>query len=309
MSNLDVALEQQGHLNKATSKEKCLSKPRLVADPTVGTRELVQVLKSFLSHKGTTDLHSLVTPGKYIKISWKQPLDGEWLEKWHQWRLILRRWHQIQSRQEKKMREAINKLMDSGEIKNTAAKDRKTFVDSLDLTIRMAMAEYRQAKADLSKREIMLKRLPKDGSQRIKMVLERLLLPKDYVPEDETDEEAEVKCTGLDTETSNQLVLASPEDVVHASSSVHAAPSTRSCSSLDEDYDLDFFSSLATTPPAKAPATPPRAPSKSGVVGFSPAEGFRSHRSSGSVGFAMSSNHESGSAGCEKKGQSHTQKP
>ena len=120
MSNLDVAPEQQGHLNKATSKEKCLSKPRLVADPTVGTRELFQVLKSFLSHKGTTDLHSLVTPGKYIKISWKPPLDGEWLEKWHQWHLILRRWHQIQSSQEKKMREAINKLiMDSGEVKNT----------------------------------------------------------------------------------------------------------------------------------------------------------------------------------------------
>ena len=125
------------------------------------------------------------------------------------------------------MREAINKLMDSGEMKNTTAKDRKTFVDSLDLTIRMVMAQFRQAKADFSKREIMLKRLSKDGSQRIKMVLERLLLPKDYVPEDETDEEAEVKCTGLDTETSNQLVLASPEDVVHASSSVHAAPSTQ----------------------------------------------------------------------------------
>jgi hypothetical protein len=34
--------------------------------------------------------------------------------------LILRRWRQIQSSQEKKMREAINKLiMDSGEVKNT----------------------------------------------------------------------------------------------------------------------------------------------------------------------------------------------
>lgn len=200
------------------------------------------------------------------------------------------------------MREAISQLMDSGEVKNTTAKNRKTFVDSLDLTIRMAMAQYRQAKADLSKREIMLKRLSKDGSQRIKMVLDRLLLPKDYVPEDESDEDAEVKCTGLDTETSNQLVLASPEDVVHGSNPVHAAPS-RSCDSLDDDYNLDFFSSVATTPLAKAPATPSRAPSKSGVVGFSPAEDFRGHRSSGSVGFAMSSNHESGSANCEKKGK------
>ena len=76
-----ISIEQQGRLNKATSKEKCLSKPRLVADPTVGTRDLVQVLRSFLSHKGTTDLHSLVTPGKYTKMSWKSPLDGEWLEK------------------------------------------------------------------------------------------------------------------------------------------------------------------------------------------------------------------------------------
>ena len=83
MSNLDVALEQQGHLNKATSKEKCLSKPRLVADPTVGTRELVQVLKSFLSHKGTTDLHSLVEnilrySGNHLSMGngWKNGING-----------------------------------------------------------------------------------------------------------------------------------------------------------------------------------------------------------------------------------------
>ena len=253
-----------------------------------------------MSHKGTTDLHSLVTPGKYTKISWKSPLDGEWLEKMASMAFDFAQVAPNSKLSGKKMREAISQLMDSGEVKNTTAKDRKTFVDSLDLTIRMAMAQYRQAKADLSKREIMLKRLSKDGSQRIKMVLDRLLLPKDYVPEDESDEDAEVKCTGLDSESS-QLVLASPEDVVHASSSVHAAPSS-SCDFLD-DYNLDFFNSVAATPPAKAPATPPRAPSKSGVVGFSPADDFRSHRSSGSVGFAMSSNHELGSENCEKTGK------
>ena len=300
MSNLDAAIEQQGRLSKATSKDKNLSKPRLVADPTVGTRDLVQVLRSFLSHKGTTDLHSLVTPGKYTKISWKSPLDGEWLEKMASMAFDFAQVAPNSKLSGKKMREAISQLMDSGEVKNTTAKDRKTFVDSLDLTIRMAMAQYRQAKADLSKREIMLKRLSKDGSQRIKMVLDRLLLPKDYVPEDESDEDAEVKRTGLDSETSSQLVLASPEDVVHASGSVHAAPS----SSCDvDDYNLEFFSSVAATPLAKAPATPPRAPSKSGVVGFSPGEDFRSHRSSGSVGFGLSSNHELGSENCEKTGK------
>ena len=60
-----------------------------------------------------------------------------------------------------KLREAISLLLEKGDVTNSTNKDKRSFVDSCDLMIRIAMQQFRHAKNDLGKRDQLFTRLPK----------------------------------------------------------------------------------------------------------------------------------------------------
>ena len=59
----------------------------------------------------------------------------------------------------KKVREALQKILDLGEIRNTTERENKSFIDNSDLLIRTAMGMFRSLKRDLIKREQVLRRM------------------------------------------------------------------------------------------------------------------------------------------------------
>lgn len=80
----------------------------------------------------------------------------------------------------KLLRESIAFLMEQDEVKNTTSKSTTAFIDAVDVSIRTAMMMYRHLKADLAKREQVLRRLSSKDSKRVRLVLEQLLLPANY---------------------------------------------------------------------------------------------------------------------------------
>ncbi|CAK8995724.1 Uncharacterized protein SCF082_LOCUS4484, partial [Durusdinium trenchii] len=179
MSSLDVALEQQSNAAKTKLKERA-GKSRLVADSSTGVRDIQSVLRNFLTYKETSDLHALISPGKFAKLTWKSQPDPEYIVKMANLCYDLAAIAPNSKLAGKKIREALQKLLDLGEVRNTTERENKSFIDNSDLLIRIAMGMFRSLKYDLLKRDQVLRRIGSPDSNKIKLVLERLILPTDY---------------------------------------------------------------------------------------------------------------------------------
>ena len=287
-SKLDQALAAQG--STSTAKRGKAAKPRLVADPRITSSEIADVLRKFLAYKETTDLHAVLCPSKVMKLDWKHGLDPDWITKMCHLAFDLAELAPNSKLRGTKVREAIKRLLDSGEARNSTARDDKFLIDSADLMIRVAMGQYRQLKISLDKREQVLRKVPKDIQQKIKLVLDRLLLPPEFLNSDDEDEE-EIIIWGNDKkDDEKEVVPVQPLALVPAESSSSKGHAYKPVPESDSyDNDMEFFKNFLSAPPA--PSTPDTRPAGASG-GFSPksVSGMPtkpSRASSGSVGFTL----------------------
>lgn len=77
---MDAVVQAENEKAKAAKMEK-LSKPRLVADPSVSAKEIMGAIRNFVNVKETKDLYSLVAPGGFRTMSWQSQVDSDWLLK------------------------------------------------------------------------------------------------------------------------------------------------------------------------------------------------------------------------------------
>eukprot|EP00435_Cladocopium_sp_Y103_P037722 s1962_g10.t1 len=152
------------------------------------------VIRNFMDAKQSKDLYALLSPPKAHRLSWKAPPDPNWMCKVS---TICYDFAEIAPNSKlagKKVREAIAFLMERDEIKNSTQKNDQGFRDLCDLTIRVAMAKFRDIKKEINKRDLLLRRMDKEDQCRIKLVLDRILLPKEYVESSEEEGDMSLRC-------------------------------------------------------------------------------------------------------------------
>ena len=144
----------------------------------------------------------------------------------------------------KKMGEAIWKLLGAKELVNESGKPDGRFVDESNMTIRVALFQFRILKQDLQEREKVLRRLETKDRKRFLLILERMQLPPDCedIPSD-------------DEEVCYETALVPYVETSDKNPSSHST-------NYDGDGDLGAFEQvLAGTIGSKSPATPPQASS------------------------------------------------
>ena len=237
MSNLDSLVERDAAASKAFRVERA-SKPRLIADPSVSVTEFMKILRDFVTQKDCKDILSLVVPAGHRTFSWKTAVDPSWLQKMSSLVFDILAIAPNSKVQGKKLEGALKKMLVEGDLKNESKRDDKTYVDSVNQLVRIALSQFRTLKIDITKRDVCFKRLSPKEKKGFNLILERLQLPSDYENQ-QSDEEQEVSC--METKSSTEsLVLAE----VGQTSVGPDAEST--------------FAKILEDPPLPAPCTPPR---------------------------------------------------
>ena len=190
MAQLEAVVEAE--LAKNDVKERNdKTKPRLQADPSVGVTDLVEVIRGFCAYRGSTDLSSLICSSSNI-LSWKTKPEPDFLLKVSGLVYELALLAPTTKLSGKKLRLALDKLFEGREIRNTTGKDTETFLDNCDVTIRIALAQYRLCKQNVAQRETVTKRLSKRDQIRLTQVLNRFHLPEAAYAANESEEEGQV---------------------------------------------------------------------------------------------------------------------
>ena len=190
-SKLDALVQSENEKAKAARMDR-LSKPRLVADPSVSAKEIMGAIRIFVNAKETKDLYSLVVPGGFRTMSWQSQVDSDWLLKVAPLCFDILEFAPNSKLQGKRVGEALKKLLDGGDIINASKKDEKTFIDTCSTLMRIALAQFRTLKIDIQKRESVLRKLVTMDKKRIFHIIERMQLPPMY-DDTNTDDENEVE--------------------------------------------------------------------------------------------------------------------
>ena len=156
MSNLDSLVERDAAASKAFRVERA-SKPRLIADPSVSVTELIKILRVFVNQKDCKDILSLVVPAGHRTFSWKTAVDPSWLQKMSSLVFDILAIAPNSKVQGKKLEGALKKMMVEGDLKNESKRDDKTYVDSVNQLIRIALSQFRTLKTDITKRDMFQK--------------------------------------------------------------------------------------------------------------------------------------------------------
>ena len=192
MSNLDALVGLDAAMGKSSRVERA-SKPRLIADPSVSVADLMKVLRDFVTQKDCKDILSLVVPAGHRNFSWKTAVDPNWLQRMSSLVFDILAIAPNSKVQGKKLEQALKKMLVDGDLKNESKRDDKTYIDSVNQLIRIALSQFRTLKTDIAKREICYKRLSPKEKKGFALILDRLQLPADY-ENLQSDEEQEVSC-------------------------------------------------------------------------------------------------------------------
>lgn len=257
MSSLETALSEHAGDVAKRAKGKAM-KPRLIADPGISVRQLMEVLRLFALHLGTKDFHCWIAPAKYMKLNWQSPPERDFLVKVSGLAYDLAQLAPNSKLSSRKLRDALKGLLDSGDIQNQTNRSDDKFIDNADLLVRIAMSMFRNLKRDLTLREPFLKRLRSEDALRIKLVLDRLLLPKDYADERDEDEQEDPDILMCDSQSQPSK---SPRD--HLDDSL---PLTDKDPDIEQllDIDMGWTENILESTPKKSN------PGSSTDVGFSP---------------------------------------
>eukprot|EP00435_Cladocopium_sp_Y103_P021623 s1541_g5.t1 len=233
MSSLDDLVASENEKKKQLASERA-SKPRLIADPSISARDLMGVLRSFMNQKESNDIHALIRSPGARPLSWKSGPDHEWLPKLCNLVFEVLKVAPNTKLGQKKLGEALKKLLEGGDMINSSGRDDKTFLDACNQTIRIALAQFRTLKQDVTKRDMLLK----------------LQLPLNF-DDHNSDEDTEVPCFNLKVskdESSSSLAIV-PYD----------PPRSKRSDSPSSFVDMEAFTKVLEheEPPLPAPCTPP----------------------------------------------------
>ena len=284
-SKLDAVVQAENEKAKAAKMEK-LSKPRLVADPSVSAKEIMGAIRNFVNVKETKDLYSLVAPGGFRTMSWQSQVDSDWLLKVAALCYDILEFAPNSKLQGKKVSEALKKLLDGGDIINGSQKNERDFIDSCSTLIRVALAQFRTLKIDLQKRDSVLRKLVLMDKKRIYHIIERMQLPPMY-DDTNTDDENEVE---LGSSSKNKPAPREELGLVVADTSMTMTHLSSSGSKGTLDTSMDVFEDVLAGNSSQhvyAPRTPPDSGSNFSkiVAGF---ESGEKRKVRASVGLTMS---------------------
>ena len=195
MAALDQQVQEDSQERRAKRKDAS-KKPRLTADPSVGIRDLTDTVRNYVTYKDTKDFASLILPGGHRVLSWKSSPDADFMSKISGICYDLILIHRNTKVSSKKLREAIGKLLQAKEISNSTGKDDRTFIDHMDICLRIGLAMFRTCKQDPGRRDFVMKRLDKEERKRMALIFDKILLPQEF-EDDISDVEQEVMCEGI----------------------------------------------------------------------------------------------------------------
>ena len=162
------------------------SNKRVCADSTVSVSDVQRCLTGHLRDKSTTDLWSCIVPGPDGPRTWsfRSRPDGRWMARFSALAFDLVsdvcRNSKILSRV---LIPAVQVCILSGVVTNNSGQDEAKFAASVDVTIRILLSWYRQAKVCNKKRDVVFKRLSQAEKTKVTMVMDKIELNDDEVDE------------------------------------------------------------------------------------------------------------------------------
>ena len=193
MSNLQLAMDKM-EMEKKAQLSKVASKPRLTADPTVGTGEIQDVIRKYLKVRNTKDLWSVIQPGPSGPrcYNFKTRPNAEWLIATCDLCYDLLDLAHNTKLSSKKTQLALSKLITSGEVVNDTKKTDSDLVDTMDQTVRILLSMWREVKQCAEKRSCVLRRLSSSEQAKCHLILNKIKLPGSFEEDEEENSAPEV---------------------------------------------------------------------------------------------------------------------
>ena len=135
-SNLDALLEKD-EANQSAKRSERLSKPRLIADPTVSVADLMKILRTFIIQKECRRLLTLVVPAGHRTFNWRTPIDPEWCQRMSSLVFDMLGVAPNSKVQGKRLQDAIKKMLDGGDLKTETQHENAKYIDTCNLLIRL----------------------------------------------------------------------------------------------------------------------------------------------------------------------------
>ena len=76
-SNLDAKMQESIDKQRARSADR-LSKPRLVADPSITHKDIMAAIRNFINLRDSKDLQSIIAPHGLRVMTWRSAIDVQW---------------------------------------------------------------------------------------------------------------------------------------------------------------------------------------------------------------------------------------
>ena len=119
----------------------------------------MKVLRDFVTQKDCKDILSLVVPAGHRNFSWKTAVDPNWLQRMSSLVFDILAIVPNSKVQGKKLEQALKKMLVDGDLKNESKRDDKTYIDSVNQLIRIALSQFRTLKTDIPKERDLLQKI------------------------------------------------------------------------------------------------------------------------------------------------------
>lgn len=161
-----------------------LQRQRLTADPCLGVGDIMQPLVAWMKEKGTYDLSSLLEPK--TTVSWKTAPNIDWLCSLEKLFEKLLKAVPACILPSKKVKLALQKIQSEVTRINFGRKDDDHFFDRMDQLLRIASAQLRDIKQQLSVYQRTMKKASVIEKERVDALLMLIHIPANEVEETET---------------------------------------------------------------------------------------------------------------------------
>ena len=144
------------------------SKQRIVADPKVTPSEIRECLEKYLDSVHSKDIWAHVVPpaGGPRVWHWKTKPCAVWMAKTSALIFDLLEVARNGKMRSKKLCTALERLTESGAIKNTSGSKQDDFISDMDITIRILLSHFRTCRSKKEAKQTVLNRL--QGADRCK---------------------------------------------------------------------------------------------------------------------------------------------
>ena len=236
----------------------------MVADPSVGVRDIANCITTWVTTSMNTDLFLLLKPPEGLVMSWKSSPQAEWLSKVSSLFVLLAQICPNTVLTSKKVMAAIKSLREGNTITSSCHKKGEDFDDWCDQAVRIVFAQFREVKRNPLALARVQKRCSSEQWNNISCVLEKIKVP----------ENAKVFEDGVATSKTAPAVPAIPSSwgplVIHPSSAksadsfsifrkIIAAPTEEPAKATGPADAISSLSPASSAAASSTPALPPPA--------------------------------------------------